>query len=266
MRILDALRFLYRDTRSEFWGRLAVYKDDWLDGWRCGYRILAPSVYIMFASALPALAFGQQLAEYTNGTLTVVHVLTSTAMTGLLQSVLGGQPLLIVGVAEPIVLIYKFLYEACCGAQRTTLPGSGSADIAHAACGARLVQRCLAAVRCRQLVMIPMAARLDVFQRLASNLQHSPRNPLAPASLPQARFFEDRTEGRGPMQPLSPSPVAPFPPSPSCTRPEPGLNPVARVPTRRGFSKTIPRRSAPYPMSPVPCPLSPLPAFPPPKP
>eukprot|EP00955_Chlamydomonas_euryale_P031133 327306-Chlamydomonas_euryale.AAC.2 len=31
------------------------------------------------------------------------------------QSVLGGQPLLIVGVAEPIVLIYKFLYEVRSG-------------------------------------------------------------------------------------------------------------------------------------------------------
>lgn len=29
----------------------------------------------------------------------------------LLQAVFGGQPLLIVGVAEPIVLLYKFLYS-----------------------------------------------------------------------------------------------------------------------------------------------------------
>ena len=31
------------------------------------YRILAPAVYIFFCSAIPALAFGQQLAEYTDG-------------------------------------------------------------------------------------------------------------------------------------------------------------------------------------------------------
>lgn len=30
-----------------------------------------------------------------------------------LQSVLGGQPLLIIGVAEPIVLIYGFVYNFC---------------------------------------------------------------------------------------------------------------------------------------------------------
>lgn len=47
--------------------------------------------------------------------MTVVHVLAATAISGVMQSVLGGQPLLIVGVAEPIVLIYSFMYEVCWG-------------------------------------------------------------------------------------------------------------------------------------------------------
>lgn len=38
-------------------------------------------------------------------------VLTATAVTGLAQAVVGGQPLMIVGVAEPIVLTYKFMYD-----------------------------------------------------------------------------------------------------------------------------------------------------------
>jgi hypothetical protein len=38
-------------------------------------------------------------------------VLAATALTGVVQAVAGGQPLLIVGVAEPIVLVYKFMYE-----------------------------------------------------------------------------------------------------------------------------------------------------------
>lgn len=51
----------------------------------------------------------------------MVHVLTACGVTGLMQAVLGGQPLLIVGVAEPIVLVYKYMYDfakdrnsACC--------------------------------------------------------------------------------------------------------------------------------------------------------
>lgn len=52
-----------------------------------------------------------------DGTLTVVHVLVSTALSGLLQSILGGQPLLIIGVAEPIVIMYGFLYSIAEGQQ-----------------------------------------------------------------------------------------------------------------------------------------------------
>ena len=63
------------------------------------------------ASVVPALAFGQQLATETDELLNVVQVLASTAMSGVIQAVFGGQPLLIVGVAEPIVLIYKYMYD-----------------------------------------------------------------------------------------------------------------------------------------------------------
>jgi hypothetical protein len=43
--------------------------------------------------------------------INVVHVLSACAITGVLQAVIGGQPLLIVGVAEPIVLVYKYMYD-----------------------------------------------------------------------------------------------------------------------------------------------------------
>ena len=74
-------------------------------------RILAPSTYIFFASAIPALAFGQQLYMSTDGQLSGVQVLIATAIMGVVQAVVGGQPLLIVGVAEPIILIYTFMYS-----------------------------------------------------------------------------------------------------------------------------------------------------------
>lgn len=76
-----------------------------------GLGILAPAVYIFFASAIPALAFGQQLYQETDGTLTVVHTLIATGAAGIIQALIGGQPLLIVGVAEPIVLTYSYMYD-----------------------------------------------------------------------------------------------------------------------------------------------------------
>ena len=74
-------------------------------------RVAAAATYIFFASVMPALAFGEQFSSETDGLINVVHVLAACAMTGVLQAVIGGQPLLIVGVAEPIVLVYKYMYD-----------------------------------------------------------------------------------------------------------------------------------------------------------
>jgi len=57
---------------------------------------------IFFASVIPALTFGEQLSDETEGQINGVHVLITTAMCGTIQALFGGQPLLIVGVAEPI--------------------------------------------------------------------------------------------------------------------------------------------------------------------
>uniref|UniRef100_A0A0D9WDD6 Bicarbonate transporter-like transmembrane domain-containing protein n=1 Tax=Leersia perrieri TaxID=77586 RepID=A0A0D9WDD6_9ORYZ len=96
---------------NDFKGRLSCYRQDWHDGFRTGFRILAPTLYIFFASALPVVAFGEQLSKDTDGTLTTVETLASTAICGIIHSILGGQPLLIVGVAEPTIIMYTYIYN-----------------------------------------------------------------------------------------------------------------------------------------------------------
>ncbi|KAH9313844.1 hypothetical protein KI387_022471, partial [Taxus chinensis] len=73
--------------------------------------ILAPTTYIFFASAIPVISFGEQLDRSTNGILTAVQTLASTGICGIIHSILGGQPLLILGVAEPTVLMYTFMFN-----------------------------------------------------------------------------------------------------------------------------------------------------------
>lgn len=92
-------------------GRSSCYKEDWKCGRHTGLRILAPTMYIFFASALPVIAFGEQLSKETDGSLSTVETLVSTAICGIVHSVLGGQPMLIVGVAEPTVIMYTYLYS-----------------------------------------------------------------------------------------------------------------------------------------------------------
>lgn len=93
--------------------RLPLYADDWKRGMSVGLHIFAPATYIFFASFLPALAFGEQFREETTGLFSIPHILCATAIAGVLQSCVGGQPLLIVGVAEPIVLTYYYIFKYC---------------------------------------------------------------------------------------------------------------------------------------------------------
>lgn len=52
---------------------------------------------------------------FVDGTLSTVETLASTAICGLIHSILGGQPLLILGVAEPTVIMYTLLYSMAKG-------------------------------------------------------------------------------------------------------------------------------------------------------
>ncbi|KAM3380279.1 boron transporter 4 [Capsicum galapagoense] len=92
-------------------GRISCYKQDWIAGIRSGIGILAPTTYIFFASALPVIAFGEQLSSETDGSLSTVETLASTAICGIIHSILGGQPLMILGVAEPTIIMYSYLYK-----------------------------------------------------------------------------------------------------------------------------------------------------------
>ena len=110
-------RSLGKGVADDLRGRAPHYADDWRevmrDRGRALARIVAASVYIFLASAIPAIAFGEQLKAETKGKMTLYQTLLSTGMCGVIQSLAGGQPLLIVGVAEPIVIIYHFMDEYC---------------------------------------------------------------------------------------------------------------------------------------------------------
>ncbi|GFP99693.1 boron transporter 4 [Phtheirospermum japonicum] len=101
----------FKGISKDVAGRLSCYKQDWIAGIRSGFGILAPTTYIFFASALPVIAFGEQISRETDGSLSTVEALASTAICGIIHSILGGQPLLILGVAEPTIIMYSYLYK-----------------------------------------------------------------------------------------------------------------------------------------------------------
>lgn len=46
-----------------------------------------------------------------DGALSTVETLASTAICGIIHSIFGGQPMLILGVAEPTIIMYTYLYK-----------------------------------------------------------------------------------------------------------------------------------------------------------
>jgi hypothetical protein len=55
----------FHGITQDFKGRLEVYKQDWACAISTGFRIFAPTFYIFFCSALPVIAFGEQLYRDT---------------------------------------------------------------------------------------------------------------------------------------------------------------------------------------------------------
>ncbi|XP_076957683.1 putative boron transporter 7 [Bidens hawaiensis] len=108
---MDTPKIPFSGIKKDVQGRLQCFKQDWIGALGSGARILAPTAYIFFASALPVIAFGEQLNKETDDILSAVETLTSTAICGIIHSIFGGQPLLILGVAEPTVIMYSYLYS-----------------------------------------------------------------------------------------------------------------------------------------------------------
>lgn len=95
-----------RGVREDVSRRFALYGEDL----RAPPKALATSLRVFVASVLPGVAFGTQLDEGT-GAFLVTHVLLSTAVAGVVQSLVGGNAVMIVGVAEPIVICVKLTRE-----------------------------------------------------------------------------------------------------------------------------------------------------------
>ena len=55
----------FEGIKNDLKGRLMCYKQDWTCGFKAGFRILAPTTYIFFASAIPVISFGEQLERNT---------------------------------------------------------------------------------------------------------------------------------------------------------------------------------------------------------
>ncbi|XP_031730833.1 anion exchange protein 3 isoform X2 [Anarrhichthys ocellatus] len=76
-------------------------------------QCFAAVIFIYFAALSPTITFGGLLGEKTQGMMGVTELIVSTATLGVIFSLLGGQPLLIIGFSGPLLVFEEAYYKFC---------------------------------------------------------------------------------------------------------------------------------------------------------
>ena len=102
----------FQGIRSDLARRLPFYFSDYKDGIignRAFSKTISTTFFLYFSIILPAIAFGNLQDDNTGGDITVAKVLIGQVLGGLLFSILGGQPLVVVMTTAPLVLFTKII-------------------------------------------------------------------------------------------------------------------------------------------------------------
>ncbi|XP_026904693.1 band 3 anion transport protein isoform X1 [Acinonyx jubatus] len=98
---------LVRDIKR----RYSHYPSDITDAF--SPQVLATVIFIYFAALSPAITFGGLLGEKTFNHMGVSELLISTAAQGIIFSLLGAQPLLVVGFSGPLLVFEEAFFSFC---------------------------------------------------------------------------------------------------------------------------------------------------------
>uniref|UniRef100_A0A8C5D8A7 Anion exchange protein 2 n=1 Tax=Gouania willdenowi TaxID=441366 RepID=A0A8C5D8A7_GOUWI len=77
------------------------------------FQCLAATIFIYFAALSPAITFGGLLGEKTDGLIGVSELIVATALQGIVFSLLGAQPLLVIGFSGPLLVFEEAFYMFC---------------------------------------------------------------------------------------------------------------------------------------------------------
>ncbi|XP_013994653.1 anion exchange protein 2 isoform X1 [Salmo salar] len=91
--------------------RYPKYASDFRDA--LNPQCMAAIIFIYFAALSPAVTFGGLLGEKTGGLIGVSELIIATAMQGVIFSLLGAQPLLVVGFSGPLLVFEEAFYSFC---------------------------------------------------------------------------------------------------------------------------------------------------------
>lgn len=102
---------LFGGFLNDIKNRFPYYLSDIRDGLNA--QCLASAIFIYFAALSGAITFGGLMGDKTDNLIGVSETLVVTAFTGLLYSLLSGQPLVIIGTTGPVLLFDEILFKFC---------------------------------------------------------------------------------------------------------------------------------------------------------
>ena len=98
---------LIQDVRR----RLPHYASDFRDGFHS--KSVASTLFLFFACLAPAVTFGGIMAELTDNHIGAVEMIVASAFCGVTYALLAGQPLIILGGTDPLLVFTWLLYVLC---------------------------------------------------------------------------------------------------------------------------------------------------------
>jgi len=102
--------------RDDLRRRIPYYFSDYKDGLigdKTLQKVLSTTLFLYFASILPAIAFGVLNDQNTKGRIDVKRVIIGQVIGGLFWGVFSGQPLLVQLTTAPLAIYIKVIYHIC---------------------------------------------------------------------------------------------------------------------------------------------------------
>eukprot|EP00569_Conticribra_weissflogii_P003183 CAMPEP_0171342382 /NCGR_PEP_ID=MMETSP0878-20121228/14208_1 /TAXON_ID=67004 /ORGANISM="Thalassiosira weissflogii, Strain CCMP1336" /LENGTH=701 /DNA_ID=CAMNT_0011845031 /DNA_START=279 /DNA_END=2384 /DNA_ORIENTATION=- len=101
------------EMRNDVRRRRKHYISDWTDAFQKKRQVIPAVLFLYFACLAPAVSFGTISSEITNGSIGVVEFLLSSGVSGMLYSILSGQPMAFLAPTGLTLAFISGLFRFC---------------------------------------------------------------------------------------------------------------------------------------------------------
>jgi HCO3- transporter family len=101
------------DMKDDVLRRRPLYRSDWTDAFRAKRKIIPAILFLYFSCLAPAVSFGTIASQITSGSMGIVEFLLSAGVSGMLYSILCGQPMTFIAPTGLTLAFISGLFRFC---------------------------------------------------------------------------------------------------------------------------------------------------------